>query len=432
MSDKHVIVIFFFFYLILPEYFAFEISSSFPLLTAGRVLILLLLAWTCYSHHGKLHVAIHNKALCLYFAVMIIINIFHLTDCFSESFKTIFSLVFEQWMLIILVLNALNTRDKFEYAIEALVWGNFLVGILGVIETISGENLFYFLTTTSRSMLQSSQVRLGMRRAEGPFGNSVYFGIYCVCMIPFSLYLYETKRQRRFLLIVLINILGVLCSGSRAQILVLALMLAYAFLKKRKSLKMDYLKYILGLIPLATIILLIAPSLRAMLLNTTKSVFNALGFAYELTNFGTNTLGWESRIWQFSGFIQLIRKQALLFGLGAECHLRGQVEYLWNGVWTRIESFDVGFVSIGMQYGVIGLFVYMVLLCRLIKKSLKLSDRYETNNMNNAFLVFHIAYFLGLFSTVGVERMWILIIALQLAYIKYNAYNENANIIKEI
>lgn len=418
MSSKIMIFIFFFFYLIMPEYFALEISSSLPLLTVSRILILLIVCFALYQNHGRFKIQMKDRVLNLYVLIMLVINGFHLIDCFSDSAKTIFSLLLEQWLVVALVVNVLNTRDKIEKAINAMVWASFVVGILGILEVFTGRNMFYYLTTTSRTMMQASFFRLGLLRAEGPFGHPVYFGTYCVCILPFSLYLYESRRKKIYLLIAFINMAATFCSGSRGQIMVLALVLLYVFFNKKSSIKRKYLTVIALLIPIGIILILIVPSLRELFVNTMKSLMSSLGFKFDLENYGSNVSGWKSRIWQLSGVVHLIKNNALLLGLGAACHIRGLVQYLWDGVWRTINTFDVGYIGIIMQYGIFGLIAYMRLLVSELRRSIRLRSKNDEYNLNGTFVFFYVAYLLNLLATVGIENMLFLIIGIQLAYLK--------------
>ena len=82
-------------------------------------------------------------------------------------------------------------------------------------EAISGINVFYYLTTTSRDMLQASYERLGSLRAESAFGHPVYFAVYLLSMLPFALYFYENTAKKRYLLIGGLNICALFASGTR-------------------------------------------------------------------------------------------------------------------------------------------------------------------------------------------------------------------------
>lgn len=418
MSSKVIVSFFFFFYLIMPEYFAFEISSKIPLLTASRVLLLLLLIFALYSRNGNLNLKSPSKALSFYLGIMIVVNCFHLFDCFPDSVKRIATIILEQWLLVVLIVQVLNSRKKIEIALEAMVWASGLIGFLAIIETITGVNIFYYLTTTSREMLQSSFVRMGMLRAEGPFGHAVYLGTYCVCMLPFSLFCYETKRKNYYLLIAILNIIGTFASGSRGQILILAVVLMYIFFKKKDSIKVKYIKLVLFVIPIMCLAFLCIPALREMLFNNVKSVLSALGFSYTLTDYGANTSGWASRLWQLSGFLHLYNEKALFFGLGSACHTRGLVEYFWDGVWRQINTFDVGYVGVAMQYGLLGLLGYLTLLGGCLRSGKLLGSKRDINNIHNTFLCFYVAYMLNLLSTVGIENMFFLVLGIHYAYIK--------------
>ena len=82
--------IFYFLYLMLPEYFAVEISSALPLLTVGRMCILILLIAHIVVHKGKIVFVKLPKLVKCFFAIMIAVNMVHIIDVPADSVKALF------------------------------------------------------------------------------------------------------------------------------------------------------------------------------------------------------------------------------------------------------------------------------------------------------------------------------------------------------
>lgn len=407
--------IFYFFYLMLPEYFAVEISSALPLLTVGRMCILILLIAHIVVHKGKIVFVKLPKLVKCFFAIMIAVNMVHIIDVPADSVKALFSIVFEQVTLLILIVYSLNTEEKVQNALKYMVWGSAVLGVLGIVEVVTGTNVFYALNTVNRKMLQASYERLGMLRAEGSFGHPVYYGVYSVSMVAFSLFLYESSRKKSYLFIALLNVLGVILSSSRGQILTLAILFLYMYINKNKEVRKKYFLVLLGLIPVFLVILFFVPALGDGILSIIKSTLNAVGFNFEVSNFGDNVDGLYSRLSQLSGITWAFKQGAWLFGFGANTQVNGLVRYLTQWGWSVRKTFDIGYVGIFMQYGLIGSIGYICLYGYMFSISKHLRNRFDNKNIFNAFYFYTVATLLNLLSTVGVDSVNTIILGMLIA-----------------
>ena len=96
---------FFALYLILPEYFALEISSSIPLLTGSRI-ILVIMILVCI-HKRTINIKL-DRAFLAYFIILLIVNLYHLSTNPSTAIKAIFTLIVEQAVLYIVMKNLIK------------------------------------------------------------------------------------------------------------------------------------------------------------------------------------------------------------------------------------------------------------------------------------------------------------------------------------
>lgn len=430
MKIKTVIKIFFFLYLLLPEYFALEISESLPLLTFSRMLIIFLFIIMLIKDRKK-NLYFNDIGINIYIYLLVLVNIIHLSDAFVDSVKDIFSLLFEQSLLIILIVWLLDDNKKVILALKSLVFASGIIGILGIIESFTGFNIFYLLTTTSREMLQSSYERLNLIRASGPFGHSVYFAVYCVSMLPFTLYFYENTGRKIFFIIASINIISTLFSGSRGQILVLMIMIIYMLFKKKKIVSIKYIKKLIWIIPIFTIISIFIPNILLNITNIIKATLGSIGLGIEVNDFGENLNGVSSRLEQLSGLYWLYYNGGILFGFGSNCHTRGLVRYLTEYGWSIRKTFDVGYIAMIYQYGLIGAIGYFYLLTSKLKIALKKSDKFDIKNLNNVFVFFFISYLLNLITTVGLNALLFTMIGIFSAY-NLNIKNYTKSINKQI
>ena len=427
------ISIFFFFYLILPDYFAIEFSETLPLLTASRILNLLLtVSVVLFGKKGTtLKKGIKDKSYIAFILILEFVNVVNLSSSFGPSLKTILSLLLEYYLLTYIIICLVDSEEKINTALTAMVYASILIGILGAIETVTGINVFYYLTTTKREMLQSQYLRYGVLRASGPFGHAVYFGNYAVCMIPFTLYLYDIKKKPIFFVAFLINIISVLLSGSRGSVVFLIILLIYIWIKKRRKDTRKYTRNLVLLIPIVLITFIIFPNLFNMAYTIIESSLESLtnNSTERSNNLVGNVNAILSRLEQWSGFLWTVNNGKAVFGFGNNAHMEGLISYFVNGVWVRRKTFDVGFVAIFCQYGLVGTVGYFILFASRLKKTLaykrKLRNASFSSNYKNqglrlldlqtTFNIFYIGYLIHLLSSVGIEAMLVLVISIQIA-----------------
>ncbi|MEZ6135912.1 MAG: O-antigen ligase family protein [Pirellulaceae bacterium] len=108
-----------------------------------------------------------------------------------------------------------------------------LLGIMAVIEAVSGTNL-YELLYGLRPMENTPRdsIRWGLRRAYGPTLNPIYFGVLQLLLLGWSGFAAHQAVRREaagyWLLAPVPGVLGIICTGSRGPILGCILMCAMA------------------------------------------------------------------------------------------------------------------------------------------------------------------------------------------------------------
>lgn len=146
------------------------------MLKASRILILALLVSVLVYNRGKIYLPLKGIKkikifwpMILYFSGRIIANIFYVFNL-SEAINTEFSIIFEQLILMIVVVQLIHRKDQILQCINGMVCGSGIVACLSIASVIYGENIFYHLNCVSRNMLMASTTRLGIIRAEAGFG----------------------------------------------------------------------------------------------------------------------------------------------------------------------------------------------------------------------------------------------------------------------
>ena len=275
---KYYLYYFFFFYPILPDYFAIELGGGLPLLKASRVMILIMIGSLLLHQKGRIHLEIKALRkikilipLCIYFIGRIVANGFYCLNL-TEALNTEFSVILEQLILTMIVLQMLKSEDQIKKCVEAISYGSGFVAIISLISVGIGQNLFYNLNIVSRNMLMASTIRMGIMRAEAGFGHPVYYGVYCALMIPIAYFLFESSRKKRFLIICILNIIGLLLTESRGSIAALIFMIAIAIIRMNKVHRQRLVGGLIAVVVCIAMVSLLVPSVTSQITGIFKSI----------------------------------------------------------------------------------------------------------------------------------------------------------------
>lgn len=454
------LALFFALYIIMPEYCAIELSEKLPLITASRVVLVLLGLMMVIRRRADLLVLrrfrLKNWQLLItkdpvlrwglfgYLVLLLITNMTFLLDIPSAAIKEIFVLAAEQYMLVWLLTMTVDTREKLQQCLKVLVYTSGVVALVTIIGVILDVNLFHYLKTTQREMLMSTYYRLGMLRAEAGFGHPVFYGAFCTVILPINMFFLE-KSERRGERVALsgcmvFNLLGLVLSNSRGSLIAfVGLMLLMLPIKLIMKLgKKNILNYIA--IAAATAVMLVvvtgaSPAGSGVLQNITNSVIHVVfpEWGYPTVSdpsssdpsvsdpsvsdpstmkpaedYGENENGLRSRLVQLTG-IEWTLKHEPIFGFGPGAHNRRELKYEFKeDNWWATGSVDVGLVAVIGQYGLVGLLGYTmlygsVLLTLLRKKMWK-------DPLMMMFFFSFTGIILCLLSISSMERtMWVLI-----------------------
>lgn len=416
-------VIFFALYMVLPEYFALELSSSLPLITGSRILLILLLIYYVAKNDWKIHFKIFyndgcKKYFVIYFVCMIITNLYYALST-KEAIKELFIIILEELVVLWLIVKIVNTREKMDKVLKIIAISSAITAIISIIGTITGNNLFYYLNTVSRKMLMASFYRLGFIRAEAGFGHAVYYALYCIMMIPICMYLLEKEKNNCIYIICFaLNIIGLVLANSRGPLLIFACMSIYMFCRKKTSLIQKYIPMLFLSIILIIFLFLTNDKIE----NFVKNIFISLTNVFKtnvvsIEDYGGNDgNGIDSRLNQYS-MVQYAMKKNFLFGLGANAHIRG-VQMWYNTYterWQLTNTYDVGYFLIICTYGIIGLLGNLVLYYGIIINTFK--SKFKRDSIIEMFKYIFIIYFLGLFAVTGINNVFWIILSLFIAYL---------------
>ena len=400
-------------YIILPSYFAFELSSFLPSFSGSRIILIIMAMYMAFVLKKVRIPKVRTYTLiCIYILLIAFINVLHFRDSSSYAIKEILSLFIENLLLVWLICTFIKTRESLNKFIEVMVITSAIISVIGLIEFLTGYNVFEVLATTTREVVISNYERLGMRRTASSFGHAVYYAVYSSCMMPFSVYLYEKTRKRKYMGCLGLNILGVLTSGTRGQFLPCIIYFVFVFFRIDKEIRKKYRKAFLVSIIGFAVVSMGVPGLRNFIVENIKSLLFALGFDVSVsTSFGVNSSGLYSRMVQFSGISWLRKNGNLLIGFGPSPAYRGLVSYnfLSRG-WLRSGTIDIGYVGWILSYGILGACANMILLVGTVIICISRLKHTKDKSIYFAFVCFFIIYFLSLLTSTGVGKvLWVVL-----------------------
>ena len=378
--------------LFLPDYYGFELSSSLPLITASRMMFVVFYIYALINRRRDIRLKGFKIKelpkeyyfLFAYFILRLLSNLYYV-GTYTEAVKSIFFIVFEQFMLLFAVYLLAPKREEIITLVKIIVYTAATLFVLGILESITGFNPFEALYTVKRDLYVVDYIRLGTVRTKSTMYAPSMYGNICILIMPLVLWLYEKTRSKIYLFIAGIEVLANIHSGCRSDLIFLVALLFFYFVYvlKKKERRLLFIKN--ASIITAVLILYmclacaISPNLRYFYVGTAKSMLNEVGFDFDLTEdapegaggYGYNPYGTTSRIRQFTGIYYTFQRNPV-FGLGAAADRRRDVMFYWHSArgtdkWIHAYVYDVGVVEALCDEGIIGflgvcsLFIYMLI-----------------------------------------------------------------------
>ena len=424
--------LFFVFYIIMPSYFAIEISSSIPLITASRFVLILLFISIIIRKKWKIPIVRFDDRIKFYFIILVFVDCYHIFDSGSYAIKDLFKLLMEQFLVYWSILIVIDSKEKFNAVIKVLFYTSGFVALISIIGYFFDTNYFYLLKTTNRDMLMTGLTSIGYRsgslRIEAGFSHPVYYGVYLCFMIFLGLYLLLKQIKLRYIIIVGLNAVALFLCNSRGSILALFMAAIYAFLFNGRKLRKQYIKYAVVVMIATCIIIVLIPNIREYLQKLINSIVVYFGgsSSVSLSNFGANMNFLKDRWKQLSGILWTIYHNPI-FGLGPLAHTRGLLSYVWDGTWSVTDTIDVAYVGIICEYGFIGMLAYALLFSIPFIGKLKKGEGYDTEAY--IFKDIFIVYFICMLSVVTQDKVFWVVFSAFMAY--FNISKENEKICRE-
>lgn len=414
--------LFFSCYIVIPNYFAIEFSPNIPLLTGSRFLLIILLISLIYKKKCNMVTSQLDYPLGIYFCIMISIDLLHLLDSSTYALKDLFSIIIEQLLVYWVICQVVTSKTKFYKCLKLLLFSSSVVAVLSIIGYFFNTNFFYLLDTVKRNMLMTSNTaigyRLGSLRIEAGFGHPIYYAVFCCVMAFIGLFFIVKEGKMIYYITFLINLIALFLTNSRGALLAFGLAIIAALFLNKKS---DVKKYIrlLGIaIILIAFIFIAIPSVKSYVRNVVVSIiiyFMGDSTPFILKEYGSNVSASSDRLIQFSGIWWTLKNRALI-GFGPEANSRGLICYYYLGRWLPTNTFDIGYVALVGQYGSLGFIAHILLYAYSLRASFDKS--FKKDSVFGMFRNILIVYFLCMFSSVTIDRLFWVIFSLQMAYYK--------------
>lgn len=374
--NKWYLYIFFGFYSILPDTFAIELSAGLPLITGKRLLVLLICGIWIYNfkYRKREHVP---RELLIYVIVEVAISIINLMHGFGQI-NSIIITVFEQFMMVMAVKSVVENEDEVYKCMDFLIYSSAALGIISIHQTVLKIDVTTVLAITQERVVQNISDRMNNVRAFG-VTNAISNGCYCAFMCLITMFMYEHKRKFKYIIFLVINAVALLCTMTRSALLALGITIVVMFIIRNRYFIRTYARYIVLALAGVAGIFILKPSVFDSVIEVFKSIFNVLGFNFELSEeFGFNAdNASNSRLMQWSAVYYMSGEGLLLFGYGYNAYLRGCVYYYFEQfkAWVKAPALDTGFVAIAVQSGIIGLLNNLLLWSGVVISSLQYRDK---------------------------------------------------------
>jgi hypothetical protein len=413
--------------LFLPNYYGVVLSDSLPVISVTRIMFMIFYVYAILNRRRSLHIEtfsikrIPQEHLLLagYFVLRIVSNVYYITT-YGQAIKTIFEIVFEQLLFLIAIYLLNPSKGEVIKLIKTIVSIAVVLFMVGIFESISGVRIFDALYTVSRSMLNLKLMRLGLLRATTTMYMPGFFGNMCVLVLPLIFFLYEETHSFKYILASLIDVIAVIHSGARSDMLfIVVITISYLlFVLKIKESRLLFLRNVLIVVAALLVYVMSASffsdNLRYFYIGNGKAVLNEIGFDFDLNEgapsgtggYGNNANGTVSRTRQFTG-MYYVAKINPIFGLGSGAQARGDIHYYWrfsNGKddWRAITVYDLGIVEIFCDEGLIGLLGIISLLLYLLIKA----------KNKNYYLLLILCYLLSTLNTSNMYPFFMLYVML--------------------
>jgi len=344
----------------LPQTLGIKFSNVLPVLTAHRIILVILIAyWIKHIEFNAL-----KKVPCKGLFIIIIasntISLF-LAVYFTVSFKRYLSVCIENFLVYLIFASSINDREQIDeyYRTIFLVICSF--GMLAIIERHFGIHIAAYLPSfgADDSWLRTSTI------VRITFPHPIFAGVALAIgvVLGISNFTLHQKGKKVFdLLMTLVIGSGLYYTFRRGPWLSAVVGLIILFLLGSKKIKKNVL--LLLIFPIVVI------SLRPGVMDTLNHYYKVTFHPYSLEG-GSYYYRWE--LWR-KAYQEVNESPArLAFGYGLEYHRYADLagEFVLSEKWSEFKSWDNEFACLLLEVGFVGLFLYLLFFTNLFLHFIK-------------------------------------------------------------
>lgn len=413
----------------IPNYFSFKVTSSLPLVSAFRVVLLFFIVDQLLFKR-RLPLLINtikqdkfNVIVTIYSLCAFVLGLLKLSTGNNTAFIGSVSLLLENILFYYLI--QMNIRIEIQKHGEKLLkqfldimcLSAFVLSILGIIEFVTSFNIFTLLNTSNvLGVGSSTYFRAGSLRVSTSFPHALGYGMYLLLIIPLVYVQWKRYKSSYYLMLLILLLVNVLLTGSRSTILALGLSFVTYFLviNLKQKLILFYSVFFLGIplllfcltpganeIPGVSIISKNVQSVSDAVFGTSYVKdfgMNAEPFSYrqQLINYAFSQTGSNDIIGKGIGFI---RTEPLVFNIPELNPYGPTISY----------SVDNYYINVKLEQGWIGLISTLLFLSFVLFKMFKNRKRHPLFAMMIVGLVGYL-FELTMVNDLGtIKYFWILL-----------------------
>lgn len=432
VSIRNLLLFFLFaVYPIIPRYFGIAGISAFKLMCLGIVVI------ACLFLKVNKSLLITCKGVVIAFGIWLLVmllNMIQTGDLIEYAYE-----VLCYYLVGVVALCCLNTRDRFVWAIDLIIYGATVASLIGIIESITGFNCFHMLNTMN-AQITLQPLRFGFQRIISFTYQTISFCNYCMFALGLIFYRISICSNRndksmKFKAAYCIVLLAAVMTLSRSILLcIIASQLILLYLCGYKT----FIKRILvisfvgaAIIAICTFIFpdvaVVLQSMSYMLLALFNDNYASLLGNVDGTGIGDrqNLITW---VWQ--------SMDNKWFGMGGTTDFAYSYEEK-SGIYTYIRtktSIENQYLNLLYHYGIIGLvsmvWAYLQLLLIAVKHSLMKSSEWEGRiSFSKVTSVIFLTYYVSFFGVhqIDEKRIFFCWIFLMIAYYANGMYSKKQN-----
>lgn len=341
-------------------------------------------------------------------------------------------------LLAILMTNLVQTKRDFEKYIDCFCGFIGLYSVLGIVECITGFNIWNVLTGSS----QLVYVRFGLHRSYGSmtnFTNNAFFLLLSTIIVLWKIQSCRTNQKRKYIIILILVNLNLLATLTRSAILLVLLLYIMLLLKggMLKFIKKHFIPIVIICI-CAIMVFMFSKAARSaftMLVNMFLAIIDENAALSIKGEFGGNVGGVGNRFQLYDWVWESVKGKEI-FGVGPQ-----MFTYNWvrgDGKAMLKDSLENQYLSVLYRFGLVGLSLYLAMIfgfltriCKIRKKVVRAFGAYQKGfSWDTLVLVVTPIYYLGgfFYAYADDSRLFMIIMCLFYTFVTSTVQNINEGI----